>query len=127
MRTKTGDFNIVVQQVWILRNAVVLAGKEFLLEIEARSPGQITTNFEVLALTVAIHVSGEHAFGGLRVMRATGRVNVMVSGPPSQLRRIEPSLQLERRGLVLLLDGQFLMAHEIFRAATKLHIVFAVR
>src|SRR5438309_1436174 len=45
MRAEAGDFDVIAQQVWILRNLVHLSAEELLLEIEAWAPGQIAADF----------------------------------------------------------------------------------
>src|SRR5215475_7957322 len=125
MGAEAGDLDIVVEQVGILGNAIVLAGKEFFLEIEARSPGEIAADFEVLTLAVAIHVGRHDAFGGLRIMGAAGGMNVMVAGPPAKFRWINPTLQFERGALVLVFNNKLLMPDQVFRPASELDIVWA--
>src|SRR5262245_21926023 len=104
MRTKTGDLNVIPKQVGVLRNLVYLAAEKLLLKIEARSPGQVAADLKVFTHALAHHIGRRDAFSRFGVMGATGCVNVMIAGPPPQLRRIYPSLDLERSGLGLALD-----------------------
>ena len=69
------------------------------LVVEARPPGQVAADLQVFAQAVAHHVLGVHAFGRVGVVRAAGRVDVMVAGVPAEQRRIDPAFDLvaERR------------------------------
>ena len=46
------------------------------------------------------HVRRMNALGRLHVVRAAGRVNVMIARPPAELRRIDPALDLKARRLI---------------------------
>ena len=95
VRAEAADLDVVAEQVGELRNLVLVPGEELLLVIEARAPREIAADFQILAEAMAHHVLREHAFGGIRVVRATGGVNVMIAGPPAELRGIDPALDLE--------------------------------
>src|SRR5579864_1234062 len=90
MRAEPGDFDIIMQQVWIPGDRIVFAGKELLLEIKARAPGQVAADFQVLPLAMPVHVGWEHPFSWLAVMGAAGGVNMVVARPPAQPRWIDP-------------------------------------
>src|SRR5438128_12545844 len=62
MRAESGHLDIVMKQVWILRNFVVAAGKELFLIIEAWPPGQVAAYLQVFAQTMPDHVGRMHAF-----------------------------------------------------------------
>ena len=94
VRAEAGDFDVVAQQVRIARDFVVLAGEELLLVIEAGSPGEIAADLQVFAQAVADHVLGVHALGRIGIVGTAGRVDVMVAGPPAELRGIDPALDL---------------------------------
>src|SRR5207244_1059088 len=83
----------------VLRNLVFLAGEKLFLVIEARPPRQITADLQVLAQAVTHHIQRVNAFGGIGVVGATGGVDVVVAGPPAQLRRVDPTLDLKGNGL----------------------------
>src|SRR6267142_723515 len=95
MRSESGDFDVVAQDVWILRYFVILAGEELLLIVEAGPPGEIRADFQVFALNLADHIDGVHAFGVIRVVGTAGGVNVMIAGPPPRLGRIDPALKID--------------------------------
>src|SRR5438270_13050792 len=97
MRTEPRNFDIVAQEVGILRYLVDTAAKELLLIIEARSPRQVAPHFQIFAQAMTDHVGRQHAFARFRVMRAARGMNMVVAGPPTQPRGIDPALNLERR------------------------------
>ena len=126
MRTKAGDFDVITQQVRILRNLVVLAGEKLFLVIETRPPRQIAADFQVFAKAVANHVRRVDALGGIGVVRATRRVNVVIAGPPAELRWIDPAINLECDGFGAWADNDRLLSGDGLRAAPEFHAVDAV-
>src|SRR3954462_234208 len=119
VRPKSGHLDFITQQIRILRDLVDFAGEESLLVIEARAPGEIAADLQVLAEAVPHHVGGVHAFGRVGVMRATGGVDVMVARPPAAQRRVDPAFELDQdAGFTIHADG--LMTGAIFRAARRL-------
>src|SRR2546426_7973815 len=56
VRTEAGNFNIISQQVRILRDLVDMTAEELFLKIETRTPGEIAADFQILAQAVAHHV-----------------------------------------------------------------------
>ena len=97
VRTEARDFDVITQQVRVLRDLVHLSAKKLLLKIETWSPGQIAAHFQILALAMPVHVARQHAFGRRRVMRAPGRMDMMVTRPPAKLRRLWTGMFLARR------------------------------
>ena len=93
---EAGDLDVVAHQVLGGGEAVVLALEELLLEIPARAPAQHAADVQVLAQDVPHHVLRLDALGGLLVVRAAGRVDVVIAGVPAHLRRIDPALEPER-------------------------------
>ena len=103
MRAEAAYLDVVAEQIGILRNLVHRAAEKLLLKIKARTPRQVRPDLQVLAYALVDHVLSPHALGGLCVMRAARRVNVMVARPPPRLGRINPARraegQLARRAL----------------------------
>ncbi len=106
MRTETGHFHVVPQDVRIPGNIVRFAREEPFLVVEARPPCQTATHLEVFSHGVPQHVRGMDPFRGILVVQAPRRMDVVVSGPPTPFRRIDPAfdLVLDRHGLVF--DGE---------------------
>ena len=94
-RREARDFHVVAHDVFFGRERVGLAFEESLLEIPARPPTQHLADVQVLAQDVPHHVLRVDALGGLFVVRAAGRVDVMVARIPSELRGINPPRQAE--------------------------------
>ena len=88
---KTGDLDVVVEQVGVLGHLVVPAREELFLKIKARTPGEVAADLEILALAMAVHVLSEHALARSGIMGATGGMDVMIAGPPAKLRWVEPT------------------------------------
>src|SRR5262249_2246622 len=59
--------------------------------VVARPPIEYRADTERLAQHMAHHVLRPHAFGWTLIVRATGGMDVMVSGVPTQTGRINPS------------------------------------
>ena len=95
VRAEAGHFDVVAEQVGILGNFVVRPAEELFLVIEARTPGQVRADLQILADAMAEHVHRVDAFGGIHVVRATSGVDVMIARPPAELRRIDPAFHLE--------------------------------
>ena len=95
VRAEARDFDIVTEQVGILGDFVHGPAKELFLIIETRPPSQIRAHFQIFAHAMPDHVLRPHPFGRLHVMRAAGRVNVMIAGPPAELGGIDPALDFE--------------------------------
>src|SRR5688572_11663309 len=91
VRAETRNLHVIAQDVRILGYVVLLAGEKLLLVIEARAPGEIRADLEILALTVSDHVGGEHALRRIRIVRAPGGMDVMIAGPPAELGGIDPA------------------------------------
>ena len=73
--------------------------------IEARAPGEVGADFYIFAEAVAHHIGGMNAFGGLFVVGTAGGMNMMVAGPPAELRWVDPALYFEGQLAVLGVDG----------------------
>src|SRR6266498_643254 len=73
------------------RDRVVPAAEEALLVVIAGPPGEHRAHVERLAFDLSPHVLGRHALGGVVVVRAARRVDVVVPRIPSELRGIDPS------------------------------------
>src|SRR5262249_26520880 len=97
-----------------------------LLVVPARAPAQAAADVEVLAQDVPHHVLGGDALGGALVVRAAGRVDVVVAGVPAARRRVDPALQGEFLGVRAGRGhGDFPGEHEVFGAARPGHGVLA--
>src|SRR2546428_12200820 len=92
---KSGHFQIVMDQLIGSGKRVVLSAEKLLLVVVAGTPSEYASNIERLALNLAPHVLGQNSLCRILIMRTPGGVNVMISGIPAELRRINPSLQLE--------------------------------
>src|SRR5207247_3820994 len=100
MRAETGDLDVIVQQVGVARNCVVLSSEKLLLIVEARTPRQVAANLQILAEAMSHHVRRMNTFTRFGVMRAAGGVNVMVTGPPAELRGINPAFHFKIKATV---------------------------
>ena len=81
-----------------VESAIVLALEERLLEIPARTPAQHRLpTFRSSPRMWRIMSCRIDALGGLLVVRAAGRMDVMIARVPARLRRIDPALQAERQ------------------------------
>ena len=127
VRAKSGNLDVITQQIGILRNGIDFAGEKLLLIIEARTPREVRADFQIFAHALANHVRRVHAFGRIRVMRATGRMNVMIAGPPTALGRIDPAFHFEVELIALCASiVSVCRLRDRFRPARKLDRVFAV-
>jgi hypothetical protein len=126
MGAKAGDFDVVAEQVWILGNLVHCAAKELLLVIETRAPCEIRADLQILTHAMADHVGRKHAFGRLHIMRTTGRVNVMIAGPPAELRRVGPTLDFEFELPGIGIDGHLLVFGNGFGSTGEFDGIIAV-
>src|SRR5437879_2782904 len=62
LRAEAGNFDVVTEQIRILRNFVHRAAEELFLIIEAWTPGEIRADLQVFAHAMANHVLGVDAF-----------------------------------------------------------------
>src|SRR5438552_440486 len=62
MRSESGNFHIVPEQIRILRYLINLSREKLLLIVEARTPREIGPDLEVLAQAMANHVRRMNAF-----------------------------------------------------------------
>src|ERR1051326_195795 len=92
VRAEARHFDVIAEQIRILGDFIHRAAKKLLLVIEAGAPREVRPNFQILTHAMAEHVRREHAFGRFDIMRATGGVNVMIPGPPAELRWVDPTL-----------------------------------
>ena len=81
MGPETRNFNIIAQEVRIDGNLVILAGKKLFLVIEARTPGKVRSDLEILSLNMSKHVGGMHPFSRIRIMSTACGMNVMIAAP----------------------------------------------
>ncbi len=95
-RREAGDLDVVAHQVVGGRQRVDLALEELLLGIPARPPRQHAADVQVLAQDVPPHVLGLDALGRALVVRAAGRVDVMIARVPVHLGQVDPALEPER-------------------------------
>ena len=91
---EAADLDVVLQQRQRLAERVGRRREELPLVIEARPPGQHAADVQPLALDLQEHVRRIHAFGRGRVVRAAGRVDVVVAAVEAVRRRIDPALEL---------------------------------
>lgn len=126
VRTKTTYLDIVAQDIGKRGDLVVGSGEKLFLIIEARAPGEIRTDLQILAEAMPHHVRRVYALGGIGVVRAARRVNVVVAGHPARERGIDPALDLEVPLLAWrVCDGERRGLFHGFGAALKLHDVGA--
>src|SRR5215470_10702897 len=116
-----------MKQIGKVGDSIVFTGKELLLEIETGPPCQIAADLEVFSLAMTVHIRCHHAFGWHGVMRAAGRMNMVVARPPSHLGRVNPALELELGRLCCAFYVEFHLLCQILRPARKLEVVLACR
>src|SRR6266403_1903397 len=95
MRSESGNFHVITQQVRILRHAIDLAAEKLLLKIKTWPPGQIAAHLQIFAQAMAHHVRRSDTFRRLGIMSTARGMDVMISRPPTQFGRIDPALHLE--------------------------------
>src|SRR5215470_6657418 len=78
-RRESGNFQVVVHQSVGLRERMVFATEKLLLIVVARAPNKDCADVQLLALDLAHHIIRLHAFGRVLVMRAAGRMHVMIA------------------------------------------------
>ena len=93
LRAEAADLDVVLHQRQRLAALVGRRREELPLMIEARAPRQHAADIEPLAFDLPEHVRRIHAFGRRRVVRAAGRVDVMVAAVEAARRRIDPALE----------------------------------
>ena len=76
---KPANLDIVAQQVRPATDRVVRSGEELLLVVEARAPCEVGSNLEIFTQHMTHHVYSEDSFGRLFIMRAAGRMDVMIA------------------------------------------------
>src|SRR5262245_50920365 len=91
--TETGHLQVVVHPAIRLRQRIVLSREKLLLIVVAGSPGQYRADVERLAQDLAHHVFGQHAFRRVLIVRAPGRVDMVIAGKPTDARRVDPSFE----------------------------------
>ena len=94
VRAEAGDLDVVTEEIGVPGDLVVLPGEELLLVIEARTPGQVAADLEILAEAVAHHVGRVHTLARLGVVGAAGGMDVMIAGPPAAQGRVDPAVDL---------------------------------
>ena len=94
-RREAGDLQVVVHQPRRRRQRMIDAAEELLLEVVRRPPGQHRREVERFAVDLRPHVFRPDALGRILVVRAAGRVDVVIAGIPAVLRRIDPAQQLK--------------------------------
>src|SRR3569832_156028 len=119
MGTETGNFHVVTKQVRVAGAFIDGSGEELLLVIETRAPREIRADLEILASAMTDHVGRMNAFGGLGVVSATRGVNVVIPGPPTHERGIDPPGDFESRAGISLRHRDGLGSGERLRAARE--------
>jgi len=71
-------------------------GEELFLVIEPGSPGEHAADVQPLAFYLPEHVRGLDSFGGRRVVRTAGGVDVVVAAEVSARRWIDPAFEPDR-------------------------------
>ena len=127
VRAESRNLDVVVQQVRPDRDFVVFAREKLFLVIETGAPGEIAPDLQILAQTMAHHVRRVDAFGWFCVVRAPGRVNVVIPRPPAELRRVDPTLEFEGERLLFTGHLRRFRFRDIFRTARVFDGVFAGR
>ena len=125
MRPETRNFNIIAQEVRIDGNLVILAGKKLFLVIEARTPGKVRSDLEILSLYVSKHVGGMHPFSGIRIMSTACGMNVMIAAPITKKRRVNPPLNFKMPTLCLTIDYQLSLLRNGLWTPGERHIIAA--
>src|SRR6476659_1253594 len=81
MGAESGDLDVVAEEMLRLRNSIIASGEELFLVIEARSPSEVCTDFEIFANDLSNHVARMNTLSRLRVMRTPCRMDMMVTRP----------------------------------------------
>src|SRR5947199_2211210 len=97
---KTRNFEIVMQNSVFSGDWIILTGKETLLIIVARPPGEDLSHIQFFAFDMSHHVFGQDPLCRILIMTATGGMNMMVAGIVPVLKWIHPSLQLHAEFVV---------------------------
>src|SRR6266852_6879577 len=92
---KSGHLHLVAEEVIGSGKGIHLSLEVALLMVPARPPAQAAAYIEVFAEDVPHHVGGRDAFGGTFIVRAAGRVNVMIARVPARGRGMRPAAKLE--------------------------------
>ena len=79
VRPKPANLDIVAQQVRPTTDRVIGSGEKLLLVVEARPPCEVGSDLEIFTQHMTHHVRGEDSFGRLFIMRAAGRMDVMIT------------------------------------------------
>ena len=77
-------------------------------------------------MAVPHHVRGVTALGGVGVVSATGSVDMVVARPPAHERGVDPALNLDRLGFVLVIDCDRPGLYVRFRSAVEFHLIRSV-
>ncbi|NBP24195.1 MAG: hypothetical protein EBU81_06515, partial [Proteobacteria bacterium] len=93
--SETADLDIVAQQIGPPADRIIRPGEELLLVVEARAPGEIGPDLQVLAQHMAHHVHGVDSLGGFFIVGAAGGMDVVVARDPTLGGGIDPPLHLE--------------------------------
>ena len=124
MGPETRNFNIIAQEVRIDGNLVILAGKKLFLVIEARTPGKVRSDLEILSLNMSKHVGGMHPFSRIRIMSTACGMNVMIAAPITKKRGQSP-LNFKMPTLCLTVDYQLSLLRNGLWTAGERHIIAA--
>ena len=95
-RREAGHLQVVVHQARRRRQRMIDAAEELLLEVVRRSPGQHRREVERFAVDLRPHVFRPDALGRILVVRAAGRVDVVIAGIPAVLATDRSSAAAER-------------------------------
>ena len=123
-RGEARNLQVVMHQLIWPGLRIVFPGEEFLLVVIAGSPGQHTAHIQFFSLDLPGHVLGPHALCGILIVRAACCVHVVISGIPSILGGIDPSLHLELESVSIPLRHFHALGFwQIFRAERARHRV----
>src|SRR6185295_8507049 len=94
-RAESADLKIIFHDRERLAQAVDARCEKLSLIIEAWPPGEHAPDIQSFAFDLFEHVLGRNAFGGARVMRAAGAMDVMIAAIETGRRRVNPPFELE--------------------------------
>src|SRR5215471_21322879 len=127
-RWKARNLQVVMHQLIWFGMRIVLPSKELLLVVIARSPRQHAAHVQFLALYLPRHIFRPNALCRVLIVRASRRMYVMISGIPSILGWIDPSLHLELDAVVAsLCHVHSLGLRRVFRPERARHRVTPLR
>src|SRR5215831_4818720 len=95
LRSEAADFEVVLEDGERLADVESLGTEELPLVIVTGPPGENAAHVEPLAFDLQEHICGCDSLSGTRVMRAAGRMDVVISAEEAELGGVDPALELD--------------------------------